>query len=394
MIKFNSLQKVFILFLLSFLPLLGFSQKVTFNNVKVKYTQLPLYPLFDDIKTYEARLVIEIPEEMGKPDQMNNQYLKIQGYEKVKDGGDLIIDLVFGKFGLVGKELKTDEVYNVNAGENMKGYLYQIHCEYPVTLTVITGDSKEILRQEVKPDKDILNFDFGKWEYSIENLNKKFNEEKEKLLLEKQEKYIKSVFNQVKNKLNGNYGYPEKSEKIKIALCKGKKFNYQDIETAFSHTEKAFEGLTNKNNTDFIHQEFNAAIEIWEKAILESDGGKKSRISPEIKMMLLYNCAVANLWMNNFEKARIDLAEASSQVTDKTRSGFQDQLKEFNGNLLLLPLPIPIHTFSPEGLASDNISQAQTLKYCQAYAIPMIPAGIKGKCPISYYHTRTLLTEK
>jgi len=87
MIKFNSLQKVFILFLLSFLPLLGFSQKVTFNNVKVKYTQLPLYPLSEEIKTYEARLVIEIPEEMGKPDQMNNQYLKIQGYKKVKDGG-------------------------------------------------------------------------------------------------------------------------------------------------------------------------------------------------------------------------------------------------------------------------------------------------------------------
>ncbi|MBA7565441.1 hypothetical protein ES708_07124 [subsurface metagenome] len=333
MIKFNSPQKVLILFILSILPSLGFAQKVAFDNIKVKYTQLPLYPLSEEIKTYEARLVIEIPEEMGKPDQMNNQYLKIQEYEKVREGGDLIINLVFGKFRLPGKELITDEVYNVNAGENMKGYFYKIHCEYPVTLTVTTGNGKEMLRQEVKPDKDILNFDFGKWEYSVENLNKKFNEEQGKLLLKKQEKYIKSVLNQVKNRLNGNYGYPEKSEKIKIALCKGKKINYQDIETAFGHTEKAFESLTNKDNTDLIHQEFNAAIEIWEKAILESNGGKKSRISPEIKMMLLYNCAVANLWMNNFEKAREDLAEATSQVTDKTRSGNQDLLKELKENI-------------------------------------------------------------
>ena len=333
MIKFNFLQKVFILFVLSILPLLGFSQKVTFNNVKVKYTQLPLYPLSDDIKTYETSLVIEIPEEMGKPDQLNNQYLKIQGYEKVKDRGDLKLDLVFGKFRLVGKELITDEVYNINAGENMKGYFYKIHCDYPVTLTIITKDGKEILGQEVKPDKDMLNFDFGKWEYSVENLNNKFNEEQGKLLLEKQGKYMKSVLNQVKNRLNGNYGYPEKSEKIKIASGKSKKFNYQDLETAFGHTEKAFEGLTNKDNAEIIHQEFNAAIEIWEKAILESDGGKKSRISPEIKMMLLYNCAVANLWMNNFDKAREDFAEAISLVTDKTRSGFQDQLKELKENI-------------------------------------------------------------
>jgi len=333
MIKFSSPQKVFILCILSILPLLGFSQKVIFDNVKVKYTQLPLYPLSKEIRTYEARLVIEIPDEIGKPDQLNNQYLKIQGYEKVKEGGGLIIDLVFGKFRLLAKKLKTDEVYNINAGENMKGYLYQIHCEYPVTLTVITGNGKELLRQEVKPDKDILDFDFGKWEYSVENLNNKFNEEQGKLLLEKQEKYIKSVLNQVKNRLNGNYGYPEKSEKIKIASGKGKKFNYHDLETAFGHTEKAFESLTNKDNTELIHQEFNAAIETWKKAILESDGGKKSRISPEIKMMLLYNCAVANLWMNNFEKAREYLAEATSMVTDKTRSGNQNLLKELKDNI-------------------------------------------------------------
>ena len=333
MIKLNSPQKVFILFILSILSLSGSAQKVNFDNVKVKYTQLPLFPLSEDIKTYETRLIIEIPEEMGKPDQLNNQYLKIQGYEKVRDGGDLKIDLVFGKFVLVEKKLKTDEVYNVNAGENMKGYLYQIHCEYPVTLTVITGTGKEILRQEVKPDKDILNFDFGKWEYSVENLNKKFNEEQEKLLLEKQEKYIKSVLNQVKNRLNGNYGYPEKSTKIKIASGKGKKFNYQDLEMAFAHTEKAFEGLTNKNNTDLIQKEFNAAIEIWGKAILESDGGKKSRISPEIKMMLLYNCAVANLWMNDFEKARDGLAEATSLIIDKTPSSDKNLLTELKDNM-------------------------------------------------------------
>lgn len=333
MIRFNSPQKVVTLFILSILPLLGFAQKVTFHNVKVKYTQLPLYPLSEEIKTYETRLMIEIPDEMGKPDQLNNQYLKIQGYKKIKEGGDLIIDLVFGKFRLLGKELITDDVYNVNAGENMKGYFYKIHCEYPVTLTVITGGSKEILRQEVKPDKDMLNFNFGKWEYSVENLNKKFNEERGKILLDKQEKYMKSVLIQVKNRLNGNYGYPEKSEKIKIASGKGKKFNYHDIETAFGYTEKAFESLTNQDNTDLIHQEFNAAIEIWKKAILESDGGKKSRISPEIKIMLLYNCAIANLWMNNFEKAREDLAEATSLVTDKTRSSHQDLLEELKENI-------------------------------------------------------------
>jgi len=328
MLRLNSSAKSIIFIIFIFLPLLGFAQKVTFDNAKVKYTQLPLYPLSEEIKTYETRLVIELPDETDKPDQLNNQYLKIQGYKKIKEGGDLIIDLVFGRFTLLDKELKQDEVYNINAGENMTGYLYKIHCEYPVTLTVITGNGKEMLRQDVKPDKDPLNFDFGKWKYSVEDLNNKFNEEQGKLFLDKQKKYIKSALNQAKNTLNSFYGYPEKSEKIKIASGKGKKFNYENLETAFGHTEKAFESLTNQNNTDLLHQEFNAAIEIWKKAIAESDGGKKSRISPEIKMMLFYNCAVANLWMNNFEKAREDLAEATKMVVNKTSSSFKKLLED------------------------------------------------------------------
>jgi len=328
MLKLNSSVKSIIFIVFIFPPLLGFAQKVTFDNAKVKYTQLPLYPLPEEIKTYEARLVIELPDETENPDQLKNQYLKIQGYKKIKEGGDLIIDLVFGKFGLLGKELKTGEVYNINAGENMTGYFYKIHCKYPVTLTVITGNGKEMLRQDVKPDKDPLNFDFGKWKYSVEDLNNKFNEEQGKLFLEKQEKYIKSALNQAKNTLNSFYGYPEKSEKIKIASGKGKKFNYEDLEMAFGHAEKAFEGLTNNNETEVIHQEFNAAIEIWKKAIAESDGGKKSRISPAIKMMLFYNCAVANLWIDNFEKAREHLAEATKMVVDKTSSSHKKLLED------------------------------------------------------------------
>ncbi len=163
MLRLNSFVKSIIFIVFIFLPLLGFAQKVAFDNAKVKYTQLPLYPLPEEIKTYEVRLVIELPDETEKPDQLNNQYLKIQGYKKIKDGGDLIIDLVFGKFRLLGKELKTDEVYNINAGENMTGYFYKIHYEYPVTLTVITGNGKEMLRQDVKPDKDPLNF--GIWDF-------------------------------------------------------------------------------------------------------------------------------------------------------------------------------------------------------------------------------------
>jgi hypothetical protein len=333
MIKINLSQKSIILLFFSFLPLLGLAQKVAFDNAKVKYNQLPLYPLPEDIKTYEAHLVIELPNENENPDQLNNQYLKIQGYKKIKEGADLIIDLVFGRFTLSGKELKQDEVYNINAGKNMTGYLYEINCDYPVTLTIITGNGKEILRQEVKADEDLLNFDFGKWEYSVEDLNNKFDEEQGKLFLDKQKKYIKSALSQTKNTLNSYYGFPEKSEKIKIASGKGKKFNYQDLETAFGHTGKAFEGLTNQNETDLIHQEFNASIEIWKKAIAESDGSKNSRISPEIKMMLLYNCSVANLWMNNFDKAREYLAEATNLVVTKTSSSHKNLLEDLKENI-------------------------------------------------------------
>lgn len=128
--------------------------------------------------------------------------------------------------------------------------------------------------------------------------------------------------------LNSYYGYPEKSEKVKIAMGKGKKHNYQDLEKAFSHAEIAFEGITNKDESGLVNQEFTAAIDLWKKAIAESDGGAKSRISYDIQMMLKYNCVLAHMWMYDFDQAKVKLYEANAMITDKTKGSEIRQLEE------------------------------------------------------------------
>jgi len=303
MITFKSKNLSGLLILFMFINLFSFAQKSDLKSIKISYMQLPLQPLDENIKTYNSVLTMKVTSENADIDKLNNQYLKLSGYEKVEAQEDVLISANFGEFQ-INKELITKDVYNVNQGKNVTGYYYKISCVYPVNLNIKSKDGKVIFEQTIEHNKKLLNFDFEKWTYSTGELDSKYNTEKAELFNKLKNKCDKKTLSDIKKTLASNYSFLPVTKKLKIASGKGKKMDYSDLEKAFQHMEKAFEMISTESTPENVNSELTKAIAIWEKALKESSNNKKARINESITTMLYYNISIAYWWMLDFNKAK------------------------------------------------------------------------------------------
>lgn len=314
----------------------GISQRINFQNIKINYIHLPLYPLAPQYKTYQPILNLVLPDDTEEINKLTNQYIKIPGYQKTDDNPDLLIQVTFEEFKIAEKTLHTDDVYNVNAGKNLTGYLYKMKCEYPVILQVSTLAGDELCKMEILPDEKNLNFEFGKWEYSKENLDAKYQNEASQILLEKQHKCISQVLGHIRNLLNSYYGNAVSSEKFKIASGKGKKYNYSDLDNAVEIFQGALDGTVDLiTDNKRRKEELQKAIEIWMTRVKKDEKTQeKEGTSQEVLQMLWYNCAIAYLWQNEFNSAREAIAFALEVKHDKIP---KSNLRSINDLAELIP---------------------------------------------------------
>ncbi|MBU8893525.1 MAG: hypothetical protein KOO66_12160 [Bacteroidales bacterium] len=301
--NFNIQKRTVFLVVLVFLTVIAFAQKTDMKNIKVSYEQLPLQPLDLSVKTYNSELSMNVTLENTDLNKLSNQYLKLQGYNKVETQEDVLIKANFGEFQ-INKELITKDVFNVNEGKNVTGYYYEITCEYPVRFSLIDNDGNTIFEQIIQHDEKLMNDDFEKWTYSIAELDTKFNAEKEELFTDIKNKCDKKALLAIKNILANNFSYLPVTKKIKIASGKGKKMDYSDLESAIALMEKAFEMISSESATADVNIELNKAISIWEEVFKESSNDKKARINEVITTMLYYNIGISYWWMSDFAKAR------------------------------------------------------------------------------------------
>jgi len=129
--------------------------------------------------------------------------------------------------------------------------------------------------------------------------------------------------------LDSYYGKAKSSERIKIASGKGRKYKYADLEEAIIFVKKAFGETVDLLATNEIRpDELNNAIEIWHTRMGKDHATRqKEGTSPEIYQMLWHNCAVAHLWMTEFNLAREALASANEATDDKIP---KNQIKMLN----------------------------------------------------------------
>lgn len=320
----------------------SFSQKISFRSPKVKYTQLPLHPLGKEIKTYHSNVKLDLPEPLMQEPALKSPGIRLNGYEPVReaDEADIRIDLFFDQFSMKERKRISDKVYHVNTASNETGYYDLLTFDFPAELIVSTADHHVLLREEIHPDSTTRILNFGKWTFSEEDLNHKFNTSSDELSLKIEKDCALSVLKRAGAIVNDNYGFPVRTEHIKIAVVKGKKNDFQDLTDAEAYFESAMDGITKSLEEEKINSALQHALDIWNK-IISMDQNKP--IGYNLKMMLLYNCAQASLWMNHFEDALAYAREAEIMINDNVsgkytkvilplRTEIEDRAMRFHAN--------------------------------------------------------------
>ncbi|MFN3195716.1 MAG: hypothetical protein ACE364_07210 [Chlorobiota bacterium] len=239
------------------------------------------------------------------PIVLADTYLRVEGSQKLnKEKNVLKGEVKFYDFETMDAETIVEEqnVYNTKSKKTEKQRVYSYVNIYkrPVYLK-LTYNGKAL--------HDGIFSNTGEFVRDT-NSNKlnMFNVEKQT---------IEDLLVDINNYVNSMYGYTKIQINTSLRYIENEEGKYNDIDKATNNALKAYRTFDsfsdNKNLT--------SAIEIWEKALSESDlVNDEARINEEVTIALLFNLLEANLYLGN-----PDMAKKHSSHLKQLDLGYSDE---------------------------------------------------------------------
>lgn len=342
-----------ILLFISTLTLVGstYAQNINFESQRTTLYRYPLHPLENSLKTYSASI-----QELGSflepyhKDSLLKKALVLPGYEKVKAGGDVQIELIMNPLSVTARELKDEPLTNEKDGvkTTTHQYWYALAYNFPTRIRLLA-------KGEVITEQDFPGF--FTTEYYPKNRNSQAGIQQEydndyhfrNVLLGQR---IEERKREVREWLFSNYGEGLTQRLIEVATVKDKKGEYADISKAFSLMMTAFASTDRKKN--YLDNDYkarlNEAISIYEKALTEFSEEKKARINDKVAAILNYDIALAQYGLHELDEAenRLTLVKDGTRGTQteafRLKEEIQDRRMRLVANGLMkgeLPPPLP-----------------------------------------------------
>jgi len=332
--------------ILYFLLLLSISltaQKVKLKSKAAVYTaiQLPAAPLNPQIKTYSGYINANSQDlwSVGmKKSELNYKYLKIHGYQKLEEGGDILIELNLGKFEVVKEELEETlkllktlkKVKDGEVPEDMK-YNYKFSFSMPIKLVVKNGDKtiySEAITSGIKEKMEFKSPTFETAEEAAKNKKKHLEE----WLTKAKINFVNRSADKLYNKLNAKIGFMPTKQTLKFYHPNTKKASqYKPFEAEVQNAISTINTITaNVPIESAIKQNINDLIKEWENS--SSSLSKADKNQAKLKKAYLHNIMEAALAIENFERATWAANQLAAEGLDKRaakkRIQFINQTKE------------------------------------------------------------------
>jgi hypothetical protein len=256
----------------------------------------------------------------------------------LSEQGDLNIEVAFGPFTMLGKDLQDHKIPCVIGGKISKetikecpAYYYDINYTLPVVLKVSDKDGK-VLFSELFDSKELTQYGYDKSKLSgflsTAKLEEAYNKEGTVENIEK--KAYRSRFKNIEYNLLNCLYFEENVDKPEIVTGKGK-FDYDELDRA---QDLAIAGLAKLPSVS-TPEELNEAISIWDKEIksvvLEDN---KARISGKIAGYLHVNKVIAYYYTHDLAKAEASLQDAQEICRSiRNNSQLQYQIDRWNENI-------------------------------------------------------------
>ncbi len=307
--------RIFYLFVILFTSVTVHAQKAKLKRVSFKYFQPPLEPLDDDVQTYAVTTNTGLENK-----------IELVGYKLVNQQN---ADVEFKLTSHSRLESKiTDSSFKQEDGTTTKEWRYQVFAISDVDILVINrrnGEQKVVYSNNYVAkyvDKFSFPLPFSSYSEMKKSLNGRLIGAKKDILDDANQEIAKR-FNIY---INDHYAYKLEYDNFFVALGKGKKFDYSDLNEAFEMlktvVEKVYkaelniyseEGIIDKKLiadneifkvTDENRDKLMNCITIWENAIKEYEPNvKKTRISDKNVDDLYGNIVFIHILLGEWDQA-------------------------------------------------------------------------------------------
>lgn len=328
-----------------------FAQNINMESQRTTMFRYALHPLDKSLKTYSVSI-----QELGSflepnhKDTLLNKTLVIPGYEKVKAGGDIQVELIMNPLSITSKEQKDEPITNEKDGKKTitHQYYYAIAYNFPTRIRVLAKG--QVITEQDFPGYFTTEY-YPSNRNSLTILENEYNNDYHfrNVLLGKR---IDERKYQIRDWLFSNYGFGLTPRLIEVATVKDKKGEYPAISKGFSLLMTAFASTDKKTN--YLDEEYKAklkeAIALFEKELTEFSEDRKARINEKVAAMLHYNIALAQYGLHELDEAESRLAlvkEGTRSVQTEAyrlKEEIQDRRMRLVANGLMkgdLPPPLP-----------------------------------------------------
>ncbi|AUP80795.1 hypothetical protein [Flavivirga eckloniae] len=299
-------MKINILFFVFFICFISITaQNTKSNKIEIAYTQLPTHPLEKDIKSYKLAFKNQSAIDFSGVFNPESK-ISIDGFEKKLVDPDFTVHI-----DISGFESKSYVTTNKTGGLGASAtqtYVYIIEGILQASTYIYDSrDGSTYYLDELKNIDELTIQNRSKQSYNTEDEAKKaLNLAKKKELNLLNEAVKKQFLSFISMYLNTKHGYSLKKEHYPIWSIKSKKFDYAKIDEAASNYNQAVVQISADGTPQSAKDLLKKSVLIWEDAVKQYDpNNKKARISTKNVGALYLNLVMANVWLQDFDKASL-----------------------------------------------------------------------------------------
>lgn len=287
------------------------AQTVTIQNVNVpiQYIQLPYQPLPATYTTYNT--IIDIPYSVRTKSQINtytldNEFLRLEGYEKSSGKGDIEIKGQIGDYNNWGEYPKTrsNKVKNKDGTTSTKvSYYMEIRYSLPIGFSVKSKDGKRLAEEDIYTNSDIRTWESQTYS-SRSALDAYWRTSETRQIGDLQERLIKEGFKKIKERINYLFGYQVVTDHVKFETI-GKKRHplYEDFDKNAKLIKSIFSEVRATSYIKDFKPRFDPIVKFYQTQDDKITG--RSKDEDKLRHIVWYNLGLIYFWTEDLRNAEM-----------------------------------------------------------------------------------------
>lgn len=288
------------------------------NLPPTPYKRMPQVPQYK--KEYDTQLLA-------------STYLKLEGFANAPENA-VIITATISQFEIQGPKLVTviKEMTKVANGQSTKYnqayYHYETSYRQPMSVKVEVPGKGVIFNQVIEEFSTFIVVKTSE----TDNLAAQNMADPSAYAKNLEEKTLAANLKYINELINSKYGFSKVSRPTVLNNVESKKMNYDDYQLAYDNAVSGYNMLAIDKAGATI--KIKAAIDIWEKAMLESNpDDKKARVDADVTMATRFNLAEAYMMIGDFANAELQIQKINASDPSKKQKKRVEELDALEKDL-------------------------------------------------------------